>query len=112
MATAPDLSAFDSSLGGWKTYLSAGLGIVFNVLTAFNIFNPTPEQMTAINGAAVLLTAIFLRMGIKKAQASAVKAEVSAVKAEQAASSVVPVSTPFVDEAQRNMIASSPRDHK
>jgi hypothetical protein len=78
-----DMSAFDSNLGGWKTYLTAGSGIVFNFLAAFNIFSPTPEQMTAINGALVLLTVIFLRMGVKKAQASAAKAEVSAVQAAQ-----------------------------
>lgn len=63
--TATDSSTFDTILGGYKTYITAGIGIVFNVLTAFNIWNPTAEQTMAINGAIVLLAAAFLRAGIR-----------------------------------------------
>lgn len=66
--TADTSSTFDSILGGYKTYITAGIGIVFNVLTAFNVWNPTTEQTMAINGAIVLLAAAFLRAGVKKAQ--------------------------------------------
>lgn len=61
-----DSSTFDTILGGYKTYITAAIGIVFNVLTAFNVWNPTTEQTMAVNGAIVLLAAAFLRAGIKK----------------------------------------------
>lgn len=61
-------STFDTILGGYKTYITAAIGIVFNVLTSFNVWNPTPEQTTAINGAIILLAAAFLRAGVKKAE--------------------------------------------
>lgn len=64
-------TAFDTFLGGYKTYIIAGLGIVFNALAAFHVWTPTPEQSMAVNGVAVLLTAIFLRMGVRKAQTAA-----------------------------------------
>jgi hypothetical protein len=66
--TQQDSSTFDSILGGYKTYITAAIGIVFNVLTAFNVWNPTTEQTMAVNGAVVLLAAAFLRAGLKKVE--------------------------------------------
>lgn len=91
MATIPtntsdsSASAFDSLLGGYKTYIAAGLGILANFLAAFDIYSVTPEQLVAINGIAALIVLIFLRMGTKKAQVAAVSAQVSAQGAKQAA---------------------------
>lgn len=63
-----DSAAFDTFLGGYKTYVTAALGIIINMLAAFNVWNPTPEQLAAVNGVVVLFTAIFIRMGIKKVE--------------------------------------------
>lgn len=80
---ATDLSVFDSTLGGWKTYITAALGILYNALAAFGVWNPSAEQVTAVNGVGVLAAVIFLRMGIRKAQASAAKAAVASASAEK-----------------------------
>jgi hypothetical protein len=63
--------AFDSLLGGYKTYLTAATGILFNILAVFHVWNLTADQLTAVNGGIVLLAAAFLRMGVKKAQDAA-----------------------------------------
>lgn len=76
---------FEDLLGDYKTYIVGGLGIVTNALAQFGIWNPTSEQLMSVNGMLVMAAAIFIRVGIKKAQrateskAAEVKA---AVKAE------------------------------
>lgn len=58
---------FLDTLNGYRTYVSAVTGIIFNALVAFRVWSPTDQQVASINGIIVLLTAIFLRIGIKKA---------------------------------------------
>ena len=77
-----DTNAFDGFLAGYKTYIAAALGIAFNVLAAFHVWSPTPEQVTAVNGVAVLGTAIFLRLGVRKAQKAAQGARAAVEKAQ------------------------------
>lgn len=78
------VTPFDSLLGGYKTYITAGLGIIINVLNVFDILTLTTEQMTAINGAVILLAAVFLRLGIGKAQLAAVLSAKQSKETEQA----------------------------
>lgn len=95
--------AFDTLLGGWKTYLTAGIGIIINAVGAFDIYDFTTEQITSINGIVIMAAAIFLRMGIKKAQSSAASAQVSAQGAKQAATMIArqsPVQSAVAANAQ------------
>jgi len=77
-----DTGAFDGFLAGYKTYIAAGLGICFDVLSAFHVVALTPEQTTAVNGLAVLLAAVFLRLGVRKAQKAAQGAQAAVEKAQ------------------------------
>lgn len=76
---------FEDLLGDYKTYVVCGLGIVTNTLVQFGVWNPTSEQLMSVNGMIIMAAAIFLRIGVKKAQrATEVKAaEVKAVVREE-----------------------------
>lgn len=104
----PNASAFDTVLGGWKTYLTAGIGIIINAIGAFDIYDFTTEQITSINGIVIMAAAIFLRMGIKKAQSSAASAQVSAQGAKQAATMAARQNP--VQSAGQNPVASIDKD--
>jgi hypothetical protein len=67
---APE-NPFAAYLSGSKTYVTAASGIILNLLSAFHVFTPTAEQLTALNGAVILAAAVFLRMGVKKAEVAA-----------------------------------------
>ena len=67
-------TAFDDLLGGYKTYITAGIGVVYNLVTAFGLWNPTEQQNVAVNGVIFALAALFIRLGVKKAQHAAVQA--------------------------------------
>lgn len=77
-----DASVFDGFMAGYKTYIAAGLGICFDVLSAFHVYTLTPEQVTAVNGVAILGAAIFLRLGVHKAQKAAQGAQAAVEKVQ------------------------------
>lgn len=52
------------SAAGYRTYITAGCGIVFELLRVFHVLILTQEQADAITGGAIMLAAIFLRLGI------------------------------------------------
>jgi hypothetical protein len=66
-----DTSAFSGILGGAKTYISAAVGIVGNALAVFHVVTLTPDQLLSLNAIAGMVVAVFMRMGIKKAQTAA-----------------------------------------
>lgn len=49
---------------GYRTYVTAGCGIVFELLRVFHVITLTQEQADAITGGVIMLAAIFLRLGI------------------------------------------------
>lgn len=90
----PDnVSVFDTLIGGNKTYITAGVGIVIDSLATFGIWSPTPKEITEINGLVILIAAIFIRSGIKVHFANLLR-EILEVKARQAEVSPAPAPMP------------------
>ena len=51
-------------LSGWKTYVAATLGVIFNGLVAMGYLDP--NLLIPINGILSFLGLGFLRAGVKK----------------------------------------------
>lgn len=90
----PDnVSVFDTILGGNKTYITAGIGIVIDSLATFGVWSPTPKEITEVNGLVVLVAVIFIRSGIKTHFENLLK-EILTVKSRQAEASPAPTPMP------------------
>ncbi len=53
-------------LKGKKTYVAAVVAAGINLLIAFGVFEPTVEQLTAIEGVIAAAFAVTIRLGIAK----------------------------------------------
>jgi hypothetical protein len=51
---------------GWKTKLTAIVGVTFTLLTSFGLVEVTPEQSAAITTGLVSLIGLFLAMKIDR----------------------------------------------
>jgi len=76
-----DMSAFSGLTGNYKTYVAAFVGIVGNALAVFHVVTLTPDQLLSANAVVGMVVAIFLRMGVKKAQVAAADATSAANRA-------------------------------
>jgi hypothetical protein len=51
---------------GWKTKLTALVGVAFTLLTSFGLLEVTPEQSASITTGLVSLIGLFLAMKIDR----------------------------------------------
>ena len=61
-----ELMAKIGNLAGKKTYLAAVAAAGINCLIAFGVFEPTVEQLLAIEGLIAAAFAVTIRLGIDK----------------------------------------------
>jgi hypothetical protein len=76
-----DMSSFSGLAANYKTYVVAAVGVIGNALTVFHVVTLTPDQLLSANAVIGMFVAIFLRMGVKKAQVAAANAGAAAVNA-------------------------------
>lgn len=93
MPQNPDVEVFGSAIGSnLKTYITAGVGIIVQFLSGFDIIQLTEKQSLALTGALIFLAFIFTRLAIARGQkdsALAAQASVQSLQHQQATSEAV-----------------------